>query len=124
MYIIAEKIARIEDASAIVTGEIMGEHASQTTRNLYAINQAINTPIFRPLIGFDKEEVTSIGRRIGTLQASASQAQCCSAVPDRPETHANFHDGLQHNSKIDFESVIDKSIKQARVIDVKSTNNP
>ena len=119
MYAIAARIAKKEDALAIVTGEILGEQASQTTQNLYAINQAVKTPILRPLIGFDKEEVTRIGRRIGTLQASISQPQRCTAVPEKPETHAQFQEVLKLGNTIDLESTINKAISQATIISIQ-----
>ena len=68
MLRIAEKIAEREKASAIVTGESLGQVSSQTLQNLKVIEEAIRIPILRPLIGLEKEEIVDIAKRIGTYE--------------------------------------------------------
>jgi thiamine biosynthesis protein ThiI len=90
MYRIAEKIAREIGAKGIVTGESMGQVASQTLDNLYAFNSATTLPLYRPLIGLDKSEIITIARRIGTYESSIMPvSSCCCAVPDKPVTSAD-----------------------------------
>ncbi len=85
-YRSAEALAGYLGAGAIVTGEAIGQVASQTLPNLGAIEQPIRLPIFRPLIGFDKEEIIRLARRIGTYDLSAKVQEYCQLVPDRPVT--------------------------------------
>lgn len=69
-YKIAALVAKKENAHGIVTGESIGQVASQTSQNLLAIDEARDVPIFRPLIGFDKAETIALARRIGTYNLS------------------------------------------------------
>jgi thiamine biosynthesis protein ThiI len=90
MYRIAESVAREAgvDAKGIVTGESLGQVASQTLDNLFVLDSAISMPIYRPLIGFDKVEAEKIAREIGTYEASIMPAEGCKAVPHKPATRA------------------------------------
>ena len=71
-----------------MTGESIGQVASQTLDNLLVLNDAAEMPIYRPLIGFDKEDTIAIARSIGTFTQSISSATSCSAVPPMPSTAA------------------------------------
>ena len=88
MYRIAEAVARDEGAKGIVTGESLGQVASQTLDNLLVLNDAAGLPVYRPLIGLDKEEITRMAREIGTFGSSTVQAKGCQAVPKKPSTSA------------------------------------
>jgi len=88
MYRIAEAVAREEGAKGIVTGESLGQVASQTLENLLVLDDAAGLPVYRPLIGLDKEEITRMARDIGTFGASAEAAGGCRAVPKKPSTRA------------------------------------
>ncbi len=92
MMRIAEMIARQESAGALVTGDNLGQVASQTLENLRATSAAVGLPIFRPLIGDDKEEIMEAARRIGTYDISILPDQdCCTMfVPRHPETMASL----------------------------------
>lgn len=92
MYKIAERIAQIEEAKALVTGESLGQVASQTIDNLSVTNQAVDIQVFRPLIGSDKQEITDRAIQIGTFEISSQQApDCCTLyMPKTPETHAKL----------------------------------
>jgi len=105
MFIGAEYVAKKEGAVAIVTGEIIGEQASQTLWNLRAVHLHLTIPILRPLITFNKDEVTQISREIGTLTSGGESTGCCTAAPDRPITHATFdelHALAMHTFEKDF----------------------
>jgi thiamine biosynthesis protein ThiI len=88
MYRIAEAVAREEGAKGIVTGESLGQVASQTLENLLVIDDAAGLPVYRPLVGLDKEEITRIARAIGTFAPSTEAAEGCQAVPEKPSTSA------------------------------------
>ena len=88
MYRIAEAVAREVGAKGIVTGESLGQVASQTLDNLLVLNDAAGLPVYRPLIGLDKEEITRMAREIGTFGSSTVRVQGCQAVPKKPSTSA------------------------------------
>ena len=84
----AAEIAQEMDASALVTGDSLGQVASQTLPNLEVISYGIQKPILRPLIGLDKTEIMALARHIGTYEASIKDAHACPFLPDRPLTQA------------------------------------
>lgn len=92
MLRLAETIARQENAKALVTGDSVGQVASQTLDNIAAISAAVTMPILRPLAGSDKEEIIALARRIGTHDLSAKPFDdCCSLfTAGSPETHAKL----------------------------------
>jgi thiamine biosynthesis protein ThiI len=85
----AAEIAAERGASALVTGDSLGQVASQTLSNMEVISYGIEKPILRPLIGFDKTEIMALARRIGTYDASTRQAHACPYLPERPLTQAS-----------------------------------
>jgi len=91
----AEKIAEKYDADAIVTGDNLGQVASQTLQNIKTIEESIKIPVLRPLIGFDKEEIILIAKEIGTYEYSIKPSSGCTAVPDKPSTSAKIEKILQ-----------------------------
>ncbi|MFB3763619.1 MAG: tRNA uracil 4-sulfurtransferase ThiI [Methanotrichaceae archaeon] len=95
MYRVAESIANEVGAKGIVTGESLGQVASQTLDNLFVLDSAINMPIYRPLIGFDKVEAEGIARKIGTFDASIMPAESCKAVPHKPATKGKLEKVLK-----------------------------
>jgi len=119
MYRLAERIALKEGADAIVTGEIIGEHASQTLTNLRIENQAVSkVAVLRPLIGMNKTEVESMARKIGTFDASTKPASCCSGPPPKPRTRARFEEVLKAEEKLNIEDLIERDLKSATVLKV------
>lgn len=95
MYRVAESVAREVGAKGIVTGESLGQVASQTLDNLFVLDCAASMPVYRPLIGFDKAEAERIAREIGTFQASTMPAEGCRAVPRKPATKAKLEKVLK-----------------------------
>lgn len=89
MYRVAASYAGTTGAKGIVTGESLGQVASQTLDNLLVLDEAAKLPVYRPLIGFDKEEAIRIAREIGTFVQSVSPASGCKAVPKGPSTAAD-----------------------------------
>jgi thiamine biosynthesis protein ThiI len=96
MIRVAEKIAAVERAKALVTGESLGQVASQTLENVAAVNEAATLPVLRPLIGSDKLEIIADAKRIGTYDISTtSHTDCCTLfMPRTPETHAKLPEVL------------------------------
>ena len=94
MLRIAEELARMARAKATVTGEVIGQVASQTLENLSVIGSVAHLPIFRPLIGLDKDEITIEAQRLGTYSISIIEDQdCCQLfTPRHPATKARLRD--------------------------------
>ena len=92
MFRVAEELARREKAKALVTGESLGQVASQTLDNILATNAAVKLPVFRPLIGSDKLEIIEQAQELGTYDISSQDApDCCTLfMPRSPETHARL----------------------------------
>jgi tRNA uracil 4-sulfurtransferase len=92
MIAVAEKIARGERAKALVTGESLGQVASQTLENIVAVDEVATMPVLRPLIGSDKLEIIADAQRIGTYDISiVDHTDCCTLfMPRTPETHAKL----------------------------------
>lgn len=88
MYRLAEGVARESGAKGVVTGESMGQVASQTLDNLAVLHDATSLPFYRPLIGLDKSEIVDLARKIGTYESSILQTGGCGAVPPKPATRA------------------------------------
>ena len=119
MMRIGEHIAGLENARALVTGESLGQVASQTLQNLAAIEEAVRMPILRPLIGMDKDEIIEGAKRLGTFEISIEPDQdCCSLfVPKHPaiRSHAGHLRGLE--SRLPIQGMIDKVIHETEIID-------
>ena len=115
MLRIAEAIARKEKAKALVTGESLGQVASQTLDNIAVIQQAARQPVLRPLVGMDKQEIIDQARRIGTFEISSIPDQdCCQLfVPKHPATKARFSDVEQDETKFDVNELVRYGVENA-----------
>jgi tRNA uracil 4-sulfurtransferase len=115
MLRIAEAIARKEKAKALVTGESLGQVASQTLENIAVIQQAARQPVLRPLVGMDKQEIIDQARRIGTFEISSIPDQdCCQLfVPKHPATKARFSDVEQDETKFDVNELVRYGVENA-----------
>ncbi len=120
MIRIAEKIAQIERAEALVTGESLGQVASQTLRNIRVINQVATLPILRPLIGIDKVEIIQKAKEIGTYEISSQPYDdCCSFLTGRhPQTWADLDEILEIEKKLDWDNLIQMSLSGVQVEDI------
>jgi thiamine biosynthesis protein ThiI len=116
MLRIAEQLAENENASALVTGDSLGQVASQTLQNLQVETQAVGIPILRPLIGFDKLEIEAIAKRIGTYEISIGPGMCCTIVPDKPSTNAKLDRILHEEQKVDIDSMVKNSVNNIEII--------
>lgn len=117
MYRVACRVAEIEGAKAIVTGENLAQVASQTLDNLYVVDEASTLPVLRPLIGFEKEDSIRIARMIGTYEASITPVSSgcrpvkgCWARPRKPTTKAILDKVKLLESKIDIGRLVDEAV--------------
>jgi thiamine biosynthesis protein ThiI len=106
MLRVAGELAIREGAAAIVTGESLGQVASQTLQNIATEYPAAPVPILRPLIGLDKQEIVEIAKRIGTYEISIQPGSCCTAVPDRPATSAILAEIEAEERKVEIPSMV------------------
>jgi thiamine biosynthesis protein ThiI len=90
MYRIAEHFSVRKKAKTIITGESLGQVASQTLSNLYTLTRAVTIPVLRPNIGLDKVEIENIARRIGTYDITAKKVEGCKCVPSNPVTKSRL----------------------------------
>ena len=104
MMRIAERAARKNGCSALVTGESVGQVASQTMQALYCTDHAAEMPVFRPLIGMDRMEVVATARKIGTFETSILPYEDCCTVftPKHPKTRPSLNEVLEEEKKADF----------------------
>ncbi|MCZ6480086.1 MAG: tRNA uracil 4-sulfurtransferase ThiI [Candidatus Methylomirabilales bacterium] len=120
---IAEHLASLEGAKALVTGESLGQVASQTLENLTVIEEAVKLPLFRPLIGMDKEEITEQAKEIGTYEISIQPDQdCCTLfVPRHPATRATMDDIGRAEMTLDLDRLVKAGAERA---DVEAFTSP
>jgi len=115
MFRVAARLMPGEHAQAIVTGENLGQVASQTLSNLSVISSAVNVPVIRPLVTYDKAEIVTIARRIGTFNQKPGDL-CCRAVPAMPSTGANLAEVIAAEEKIDIHLLIEEALERIKVI--------
>ena len=117
MIRIAEYIGKLEHTNIIVTGDILGEQASQTLSNLYAYHDlAKDYIILRPLIGFNKQEVIQLNDKIGLYRICSQKSASCQYNPQFPETHAKQKEIKVEESKMDINNLIISSIKKSEIL--------
>ncbi|UCE16178.1 MAG: tRNA 4-thiouridine(8) synthase ThiI [Candidatus Bathyarchaeota archaeon] len=119
MYRIAEKIVDMVRAEGIVTGEDIGEQASQTLRNLRLLDSAVaKYPVHRPLLGFDKIDTEQMARRIGTYEASIQKAKGCTAVSRKTVTVAKPREVAEAEKGLNIEGMVERSIKSLKIVNL------
>ncbi len=121
MMRIAEKIAINNGSDALITGESLAQVASQTIKSLGVTNDAVSMPVFRPLIGMDKEEIIVIARKIDTFETSILPYEdCCTIfVPKHPNTKPKLEKIKKSESFLDAEALIQKAVDETEVLEVK-----
>ncbi len=120
MMKIAETIAVREGARALVTGEALGQVASQTLESLCVTDDAVHMPVFRPLIGFDKEDIIQIAKRIGTFETSILPYEdCCTVfVPTHPVTRPRLAELRASEAAVDFSELIERALAETEALEV------
>lgn len=122
MMMIAEKMAVKQNCSALITGESVGQVASQTMYALACTDCAVNMPVFRPCIGMDKEEIISISRKIDTFETSIQPYEDCCTVftPKHPKTRPHLDDVLAAENKIDnLDELMADAINHAKKVIIR-----
>lgn len=115
MYRVGERIAELMGCDGIVTGESLGQVASQTHSNLKTEDEVTSLPVYRPLIGMDKREIIDRAREIGTYDTSTAPATCCTITPDRPSTVASIEEVEESEAEVDIEALVEEAVSGAKV---------
>jgi thiamine biosynthesis protein ThiI len=117
MMRIAERIARIHRAQGLVTGDVVGQVASQTIENMTTIGSVVTMPVLRPLIGMDKEEITAEAQRLGTYPISIIPDQdCCTLfTPKHPATKAKPHEVERAEADLPIEEIVAQAVAAAEI---------
>ena len=117
MVKIANKICEREGYGAIITGESLAQVASQTLAAIECTNAAAEFPVFRPVIGMDKTEITEIARKIGTFETSIMPYEDCCTVftPRHPRTKPRLSDIIAAESRADFDKMVDEAVENTAV---------
>ena len=118
MMTIASRIAGDHDSKCLITGESLGQVASQTMEAIGVTDNASSLPVFRPCIGMDKEEIVEIARKIGTFDISIEPYEDCCTVftPRHPRTKPVLEKVLREEQKLDFEALVAEAIEGAYTI--------
>ncbi|MDR0752274.1 MAG: tRNA 4-thiouridine(8) synthase ThiI [Christensenellaceae bacterium] len=113
-------LAKKRGCGAIITGESLGQVASQTMESINVTNLCADIPVFRPLIGLDKEEIIEIAQKINTFNISIRPyADCCTAfLPDKPVIHPSLEKALEYEGKLDINALIDKAVNELEVFSI------
>ncbi len=101
LYEVAAKLAKAIRAMGIVTGESLGQVSSQTLANLQAAEYGIDIPIYRPLIGFDKDEIIEYSRMIGTYEESSKAVEFCALFSEKPRTFVTVEELMAERQRLD-----------------------
>ena len=118
MMKIADRIALENGADALITGESLAQVASQTIQSLKVTDEVAELPVFRPLIGMDKEEIVRIAREIGSFETSILPYEDCCTVftPKRPATKPKLERVRQSEEKLDGEALIERAMEGVEVV--------
>ena len=122
MMRIADRLARESGMQAVVTGESIGQVASQTIESLAVTDSVVELPVFRPLIGMDKIEIIERAQQIGTYETSILPYEdCCTVfVPKHPTTRPNMESIIKSESVLDVDALIEDALSKSEVIIVNA----
>jgi len=120
MMEISQRIAKHDGCGALITGENLGQVASQTMEAMAVTGAVVDIPIFMPLIGFDKEEIVTVARKIGTLETSILPYEDCCTVftPKHPKTKPTLGQLIEAEKKLDREALILRALENIEKIKV------
>jgi thiamine biosynthesis protein ThiI len=118
MMYIASRLAADHDSKCLITGESLGQVASQTMEAIAVTDNASSIPVFRPCIGMDKLEIIDISTKIGTFDISIEPYEDCCTVftPKHPRTKPQLEKVLAEENKLDFKALADEAIAGAYTI--------
>jgi len=119
MYRIAEQIADVMRAEAIVTGEAIEEPAGQTLQKLRVLDSALTKyPVHRPVLGFEKAEREQMACRIGTYEASIQTAKACTAVSGKSVTRVKPQEVVEAEESLNIEGMVERSVELLKIVDL------
>ena len=126
MMEISQRIGQEHGCEALITGENLGQVASQTMQAMAVTGAVVDVPIFMPLVGMDKEEIVTIARKIGTMQTAILPYEDCCTVftPKHPKTKPNLKQLLHAEKNLDREALILQAIENTEKITVKYDDEP
>jgi thiamine biosynthesis protein ThiI len=113
MFHVAENLAEEEGLEGIVTGESASQKSSQTVSNLRRASEAVDMPIFRPLLTEEKSDITEEAREIGTFQHSKIDSACRSLSPENPATRIDSRRIRNLKREVKFEDLVEKAVENA-----------
>lgn len=122
MMQVAEQVAKLENALALVTGESLGQVASQTLESMHVTNSDLELPVYRPVVGMDKIDITDIARQIDTFETSILPFEdCCTIfVPKHPKTKPRLEDIKKSEEALDKDQLIANCMANMEIIKVKN----
>ena len=121
MFTVAERLCKKFGKKMIITGESLGQVASQTIESMTVVSNVVkSTPIIRPLVAFDKCETIDIAKKIGTFETSIEPFEDCCTVflPENPIVKPDLQKTLKEQSKIDFDAIIDRAMESIEVVEI------
>ena len=126
MMEISERIGKEHGCDALITGENLGQVASQTLQAMAVSGSVVDVPIFMPLVGMDKEEIVTIARKIGTMQTAILPYEDCCTVftPKHPKTKPTLNQLIHAEKNLDREALIQQAIENTEKITVKYDDEP
>ena len=126
MMDISQRLAREDGCGALVTGENLGQVASQTMEAMTVTGAVVEMPVFMPLVGMDKEEIVTIARKIGTLETSILPYEDCCTVftPKHPKTKPTLGQVLHAERKLDREALIARALESVEKVNVAFHDEP
>lgn len=122
MMKISQRIAMENDCMMLITGENLGQVASQTAQAIVVTDAAVSMPVMRPLIGMDKVDIMDMAREIGTFETSIQPYDDCCTVflPKHPSTKPSLEGILESEAKLDVEALIQEALKSIELVEIKS----
>lgn len=123
MFTIAERLCKKYDRKMIVTGENLGQVASQTIESMTVVEEVVkSTPIIRPLVAFDKCEIIDIAKKIGTYETSIKPFEDCCTVflPENPVVKPVLYKVKKEQDKIDFDAILDRAMESIEIVQIEA----
>ncbi len=120
MMRIAERISKENDYQAIITGESLGQVASQTIESMTSSNSVVTMPVLRPVVAFDKDDIIAISEKIGAFETSILPYEDCCTVflPKNPQIKPKMEKILAEESKLDVEELINNAMSEVEIIEI------
>ena len=120
MMRISERLSRERNSLALITGESLGQVASQTVEAMYVTNEIVKMPVFRPVIGMDKEEIITIARQIDTFETSTLPYEDCCTIftPRHPLTKPKLENIKKSEKLVDFDRLVEEAVAGIQTVEV------